>query len=203
MTPQPRVAKESAALNNAARLSYTTEKCGAQGVQPTAEIMRTTQAQAMVNAYVEAGVSPDKAVKYAGDLLQTGTTLPRGMTIGVDMELIKVVPKGALSGDTILGHSPYFMTREQYNALSNLSAGQLANRLGLPAEQAIRGAQLGFDVYSMKPLPGTMPTVFTSEIAPVQQGAYSASGGRSKCWYRIALSGPIRMPARSAKFVGV
>ena len=35
---------------------------------------------------------------------------------------------------------------------------------------------MGFDVYSMKPVSGSSPTVFVSEVAPVQQGAYSASG---------------------------
>jgi filamentous hemagglutinin len=54
---------------------------------------------------------------------------------------------------------------------------RVANYLGLPAEQAIRGSELGFDVYAMKPLPGASPTVFSSEVAPVQQGGYSAPGG--------------------------
>lgn len=29
----------------------------------------------------------------------------------------------------------------------------------------------------MKPLPGTSPQAFVSQVAPVQQGAYSAPGG--------------------------
>jgi filamentous hemagglutinin len=58
-----------------------------------------------------------------------------------------------------------------------LSANEIASYLGLPAEQGVRGSQLGFDVYSMKPLPGATPTFFSSEVAPVQQGGYSAGGG--------------------------
>lgn len=49
--------------------------------------------------------------------------------------------------------------------------------LGLPTEQATRGSQLGFDVYAMKPFAESLPKVFTSEVAPVQQGGYSATGG--------------------------
>ena len=61
--------------------------------------------------------------------------------------------------------------------MSNLPPDQIAAKLGLPAEQGVRGAQFGFDVYSMKPQPGTTPSAFTSQVAPVQQGGYSASGG--------------------------
>jgi hypothetical protein len=69
------------------------------------------------------------------------------------------------------------MTRTEYDALSKLPADQLAAKLGLPAEQAVRGSQYGFDVYSMTPRPGSTPQAFTSQVAPVQQGAYSAPGG--------------------------
>jgi hypothetical protein len=110
-------------------------------------------------------------------LLQTGKSLPNALNVETDTELIKIVPKGVPVGDSVQGHSPFFMTRQQYDALANLPADQIASQLGLPAEQAIRGSQLGFDVYSMKPMPGNTPTAFTSEVAPVQQGAYSASGG--------------------------
>jgi filamentous hemagglutinin len=61
--------------------------------------------------------------------------------------------------------------------LGLVPADQIAAKLGLPAEQAVRGSQLGFDVYSMKPLSGADAQAFTSQVAPVQQGAYSAPGG--------------------------
>jgi hypothetical protein len=62
-------------------------------------------------------------------------------------------------------------------AISSLPSEQIAQRLGLPAEQGVRGSQLGFDVYAMTPKSGNNPTVFVSEVAPVQQGTYTASGG--------------------------
>ncbi|MDN3366273.1 hemagglutinin repeat-containing protein [Ralstonia pseudosolanacearum] len=170
-------AKEAAAFNNAARLSYTTEKFGAQGLQPTTDVMKMPQAQAVVNAYTAAGVPLQDAQKYAAGLIETGTSLPTNLAVKADTELIKVVPKGAFGGDSVSAYSPYFMTRAEYDALSKLPADRIAARLGLPAEQAVRGSQIGFDVYSMKPLPGTSPQAFVSQVAPVQQGAYSAPGG--------------------------
>lgn len=170
--------KQAAAFNDAARLSYTPiEKFGAQGMDPTAAVMSTSQAQTLVKAYTSAGVPLQDAQKYAAGLIETGTSLPATLAVNADTELIKVVPKGTFGGDVVTPYSPYFMTRAEYDALSKLPSDQIAAKLGLPAEQAVRGSQLGFDVYSMKPLPGTDPQAFTSKIAPVQQGAYSAPGG--------------------------
>lgn len=58
-----------------------------------------------------------------------------------------------------------------------MPASEIGDALGLPAEQAVRGSQLGFDVYSMKPLSDAGVEVFTSEVAPVSQGGYAARGG--------------------------
>ncbi|WP_051610638.1 hemagglutinin repeat-containing protein [Pandoraea sp. E26] len=169
--------KQASALNDAARLTYTNEKFIAQGVQPTTAVMQTSQAQAIVDAYVAAGLPVDKAQGFAQNLINTGTTLPTALTASSDTELIKIVPKAIGGGDVIKNTSPYFMTRAEYDSLSKLPPDMIAAKLGLPAEQAIRGSQLGFDVYSMTPQPGSMPTVFTSLIAPIKQGAYSAVGG--------------------------
>ena len=172
------MAERGAALNDAARFSYIPiEQFGAKGIQVTSKVMKTPQAQALIDAYVAAGVASDKAAERVAHLIKTGTALPNAMYVGTDMELIKLVPKKIAGSDTIAGHSAYFITRAQYDALSKLPTEQIANRLGLPAEQAVRGAQMGFDVYSMKPVSGSNPTVFVNEVAPVQQGAYSASGG--------------------------
>lgn len=139
--------------------------------------MQTSQAQAIVDAYVAAGLPVDKAQGFAQNLINTGTTLPTALTASSDTELIKIVPKAIGGGDVIKNTSPYFMTRAEYDSLSKLPPDMIAAKLGLPAEQAIHGSQLGFDVYSMTPQPGSMPTVFTSLIAPIKQGAYSAVGG--------------------------
>ncbi len=54
---------------------------------------------------------------------------------------------------------------------------EIGQRLGLPAQQSIRGAQLGFEVYSISPKMGATPKVFSSTIAPIEQGAYKGIGG--------------------------
>lgn len=73
--------------------------------------------------------------------------------------------------------SAFFVTRAQYENLAKLPADKVADVLGLPAEQGIRGAQLGFDVYAMKPKSWRSSTVFKSTVAPIKQGDYRASGG--------------------------
>lgn len=166
------------AANHLARTSYTSiGEFSAQGLRVTPEILQTSQAQAIYSQYVEAGVSADKAMLYTGSLLQTGKGLPEAINVGQDTQLIKLVPRNASGSDGISEYSPFFITRQQYNSLAGMTPAQVANYLGLPAEQAIRGSQFGFDVYSMTPKPGQAAAAFSSEVAPVQQGAYSASGG--------------------------
>lgn len=104
-----------------------------------------------VSEYVNAGVSPIRALEYTSDILKTGKELPIAMTVDQGTELIKLVPKNAVGGDSVSSVSPYFVTRAQYEALAELPASEIAKKLGLPAEQGIRGSQLGFDVYSMTP----------------------------------------------------
>ncbi|UCV08564.1 DUF637 domain-containing protein [Dechloromonas denitrificans] len=173
----------AATINNAglsaeARLSYEDiSKFGAKGLTVTPDLMKSPQAQAIVAEYQAAGLATLDAERFATNLLQTGTNLPSLMIIDQGAELIKVVPKNALGGDKISNFSPFFMTKQEFESLSKLPAAQIAQKLGLPAEQAIRGSQLGFDVYSMAPKLGTTPTVFISQIAPVEQGTYKAIGG--------------------------
>lgn len=114
------------------------------------------------------------------NLLSSGSDLPTAVQIGSGTELIKLVPKAATGGDSVGPYSPFFVTRAQYDQIANLSSDQIANALGLPAKQGIRGTQLGFDVYSMTPKPGQSPTVFSSTVAPVKQGGYSATGGSNQ-----------------------
>lgn len=119
----------------------------------------------------------DDAIRYSTGVLQTGNALPVVRTVSGNEELIKVVPKNSVGNDGVRPNSPFFMTRAEYNTLNKLSPTEIGQRLGLPAEQSVRGAQLGFEAYAITPKPGTAPKVFTSTVAPVEQGAYKAVGG--------------------------
>ena len=172
------VTTAQANLNSAARQSYEDiSKFGAKGLQVTRQVLDSPQAQKIASEYIAAGVSPIKALEYTADVLKTGKGLPTPITATQGTELIKLVPKNIIGGDAVTAVSPYFMTKDQYKALAKLPAAEIAKKLGLPAEQGIRGGQLGFDVYSMTPKTGVNPQIFRSEIAPVTQGTYSASGG--------------------------
>jgi filamentous hemagglutinin len=167
-----------ASLNAAARQSYEDiAKFGTKGINVTPDVMATPQAQAIVREYLAAGISPDQAQRYARDLLKTGSDIPIPMIFGKDEELIKLVPKTVLGSDGVSSTTPFFVTRQEYEGLLGLSSGQIAQKLGLPAEQSIRGTQLGFDVYSITPKSGTSPTVFSSTVASIEQGTYTATGG--------------------------
>jgi filamentous hemagglutinin len=167
-----------AANSAAAKLSYEDiAKFGAKGLNVTPDVMQTPQAKALIAEYRAAGVDARDATDYAFGVLQTGNTLPTVRTVAANEELIKVVPKSAMADDGVSKFSPYFMTRSEYDSLSKLSPSEIGQRLGLPAEQNIRGTLLGFEAYSITPKPGTAPKVFTSTVAPVEQGAYTARGG--------------------------
>ncbi|NBW79888.1 MAG: hypothetical protein EBR27_12900 [Betaproteobacteria bacterium] len=185
-----------AANNTAAKLSYEPiEKFAPQGVKVNAEVMNTPQAQAIVKEYMAAGVAEEIALRRAGDLIQTGKALPIPVTVGQGVELIKVVPKTAMGGDAVSAYSPFFVTRQEFENLSRLSTDQIAQRLGIPVEQGVRGAQLGFDAYAITPKVGTTPKVFVSEVAPIQQGSYSATGGAQQVLVvnRAAWSDPVKI----------
>jgi hypothetical protein len=172
------------AANQLARTSYTTiGEFGVQGLQAAPETMQAPQVQAIYSQYLATGASPDKALFYTKSLLQAGIELPDVINVCQGMQLIKLVPKNASGSDGISAYSPFFITQQQYSNLAGMSSAEVANYLGLPAEQAVRGSQFGFDVYSMTPKPGQAATVFSSEVAPVQQGSYSASGG----WQQILV----------------
>ena len=152
-------------------------KFGAKGLNVTPEVMQTPQAKALIAEYRAAGVPAERAEPIAMGVLKTGDALPVVRTVSANEELIKVVPKNVGGNDGVGAFSPYFMTRSEYDTLSKLSPSEIGQRLGLPAEQSVRGAQLGFDAFAITPKPSTAPKVFTSTVAPVEQGVYKAVGG--------------------------
>jgi hypothetical protein len=173
-----RAINEAAAYNALVKQSYTPiEQFTAKGLQANPQIMNTPQAQALVNEYLAAGISAARANELAEGVIETGKSLPQVFLANSNTELIKIVPKNAAGGDAVTPYSPFFMTRQEYTQLSKLSSFEIAQQLGLPVEQAVRGSQLGFDVYSMTPISGVTPKVFTSNVAPIQQGEYLATGG--------------------------
>ena len=161
------------------RLSYTNAPFTTHGLDVTADVMKTAEAQALVNEYLKSGATPALAQEYAKVALASGKALPQVIPVGPGYELVKLVPKNAYSttgSDPIIAYSPFFVTKDEYLKLSRMTASEASEYLGLPAQQGIRGAHLGFDAYSMTPKPGQSPIVFKSEVAPISQGQYSAAG---------------------------
>ena len=190
--------KIETAANIEARLSYEPiRKFAAQGVHVTPQVMQTSQAQAIAREYMAAGVSENFAKDLTADLILTGKALPIPTTVGQGFELVKVVPRTTSGGDVVSSHTPYFVTRQEFDNLSLLSFDQIAQRLGLPAEQGLRGTQLGFDVYAIVPKNGVTPKVFASEVAPIQQGSYVATGGAQQILVpnRSAWTDPVKIGA--------
>jgi hypothetical protein len=167
------------ALSAAARAAYagTSAKFQPNGVTLTAEVRSSDVYQKLMSTLGSSGLAREDAIYIADSLVSTGVNLPAPVKMNAADELIKLVPKGTFGGDLVGPKSPFFVTRAEFDRLAKLSVNEIASQLGLPAEQAIRGSQLGFDVYSMTPKVGTGPVVFESTIAPVSQGGYSAPGG--------------------------
>ncbi|WP_457321966.1 VENN motif pre-toxin domain-containing protein, partial [Stenotrophomonas sp. P5_B8] len=127
------------------QLSYTQAPFTTRGLDVTADIMKTPEAQALVNEYMKSGATPALAKEYAQLGLASGNSLPKVINVGSGFELIKLVPKNAHStagSDAISAYSPFFVTREEYVKISRMTSVEAAKYLGLPAEQGIRGAHL-------------------------------------------------------------
>lgn len=172
-------ARQPSDLPNA-QYSYTAEPFVTRGVDVTADAMKTPEAQAIIKEYVKAGIAPGAATEYAKALIASGKALPQQISVGAGYELIKLVPKNAYAAagsDSVSAYSPFFVTREEYVRISKMTSIEAADYLGLPAQQGIRGAHLGFDAYSMTAKAGQTPAIFKSEVAPISQGQYSAKGG--------------------------
>jgi filamentous hemagglutinin len=171
-------ADAQAAANAAARQSYIPiSNFNPLGVKITPEVMQTPQAKALLQQYLSAGIPASDAEYFAGTLISSGTKLPETYPVGSNTVLVKLVPKTSYGSDPITPKSPVFVTRVEYNSMQGMSSSQMADYLGIPAEQGVRGSVYGFDAFAMTPKPGATPVVFSSEVAPIVQGAYSARGG--------------------------
>jgi filamentous hemagglutinin len=165
-----------------ARSSYKDFVTG--GLQASDEVMATPQAQALISE-IQAGspgLTYNQALNYAAGYIESGTGLPTAAVALPDSQLIKVVPNsiltsGAGNGAEVSSTSGYWMTVNQAKALQNMSPEQMGQVLGLPAGQAARIANDGFEFYMISPKPGLQPSIFVSEVAPSSQGTITMPGG--------------------------
>ena len=145
------------------------------GVKPLTEsqVLSDPVASMIYGSYRSQNIPPGKALECTNNLIKTGAQKPMPVTMTSKSELIKIVPRGS----SVEAHSPYFMTRAEYDKLAKLPAHEMANRLGLPAAQGLQGSRIGFDVYSINPKPNISATVYQNQVAPLHQGSYLAQGG--------------------------
>jgi len=85
--------------------------------------------------------------------------------------LFKFVPKG----ETPSGVTPFFANQATKDRLASGEAN-IADVTGLPNQSSASV----FDVFSITPKKGQRPTVFQSEIAPIQQGSVKRKGGEQQ-----------------------
>jgi hypothetical protein len=127
--------------------------------------MLSPEGRSVVNYLESQGYDRASAVDRASELINSGSSLPFANPVEAGDAFYKLVPSGSGVGPS----SPYWMTQEQLNSLTGLSADQIGTRLGMPLAQ-----QTGsFDLYSVKAVTPSMS--FTSTIAPTQE--LGAGGG--------------------------
>ncbi len=118
--------------------------------------------------YESQGMSRDKAVARAKNLMESGSTYPEKVQISAGEKLYKIMPEGDMPTE----HSAYFATEGEINSLKGLSYDQISDKLGIPLEsqQTTR-----FDVVEVTAKQQT--NVFKSVIAPTTQNGYAQPGG--------------------------
>jgi hypothetical protein len=130
--------------------------------------LRSEEGRKLVSAYRSQGLSPDKALALSRELLASGSTLPKAITLAAGESLFKIVPEGHLPSP----HSAFFASREEVTVLMEMNYDQIADRLGLPLESQ---QTLRFDVVEVRTTRAV--TVFESTIAPTTQNGYLQPGG--------------------------
>ncbi len=110
----------------------------------------------------------DEIWKIAKDTLNSGKEIPIVRTAKPDETLYKVVPKS----DEVKGHTPYFMSKKQLDALKE-NPGNIPDTMGLPkSSEAVK-----YDVYQIKPQEGKTPKIFDSKVASTTEGQITRKGG--------------------------
>lgn len=166
-----RAGNAAAAYNTLARASYSDFMTS--GVPITPEVMATPQVQAMIGEVKAAypTLSNVKVQERVIGWLSSGADLPSPALAGPGSALIKVVPKG----DGVSAFTPYWMSPAEARAIASMTPAQAGQALGLPAAQAANMLANGMDFYIITPKPGTVPTVFVSDVAPTVQGAVTTA----------------------------
>ena len=79
------------------------------------------------------------------------------------------------AGERPSTHTPFFADESTFVKLRD-GTDNIANVTGLPNQSAASA----FDAFSVTPKKGQRPTIFKSEIAPIEQGSVKRSGGEQQ-----------------------
>jgi hypothetical protein len=146
--------------------------------------LKSEEGQALVAQYKSQGMSHDAAILKSEELLASGSTYPKKISVTEGGKFYKVVPEGTPPGK----YSAYFGTKEEIASLKGMSYDDISDRLGIPLEsqQTIR-----FDIVEVTAIKKT--NVFESVIAPTTQNGYSQPGGgiQTLITDRSAFSAPV------------
>lgn len=146
--------------------------------------LKSEEGQALVAQYKSQGMTHDAAVLKSEELLASGSTYPKKISVVEGDKLYKVVPEGTPPGK----YSAYFGTKEEIASLKGLSYDDISDRLGIPlqSQQTIR-----FDIVEVTAI--KKGNVFESVIAPTTQNGYAQPGGgvQTLITDRSAFSAPV------------
>lgn len=103
--------------------------------------------------------------------LSTGKDIPKLSQVQEGEKLFKVVPKGKKPSD----FTPYFTDQAGRDRLVT-GKSNIADVTAVPNQSAAQE----LDIFSITPKKFEKPTVFKSEIAPIQQGSIKRKGGEQQ-----------------------
>ncbi|MEX8501511.1 MAG: hemagglutinin repeat-containing protein [Leptothrix ochracea] len=139
------------------------------GITVTPSVLASTDAQALYQA-VKTGnptLETQTIRNITNQFIESGTTIPTGLTASDATVLLKFVPKGWGVNDS----TGYFVSLAEGRKLSTMEPAKIADLLALPPENTKAMLANGFDLYQMTPKAGQNPTVFLSKTAPSNTGA--------------------------------